>query len=421
MSGLDLVFGHWLVLVVFRVLALALLAGVVTTGAAFVYRFRTGRTLPEGATLLIGLGVVAIALNTRLVFVQFVGEGSDPLSLGEAASTLAVFVAAAVASYAGRRAGGRFATSERVTSGRLQPDLSPLVRAVGRFITVRLPEDIRDIDGYDPVDERTKTALAGKSLDFPRGMTVAQLESQLTSRLREEYDIGYVDLELTADGEIEYLAVGQRAAGLGPTLPPRSAAVAVRSDPPFSATSGDTVQLWRVDDGAETRVGVAELRASVGGVATVVTGESVARAIDPAVQYRLVTLAADAHPEREFAAMLRREHETMSVVELAEGGPLVGADVGSLAVTVIAVQPAGGEIETIPGRDRVLQAGDRLFAIGRPDALRRLETTSQVTPTAVSGRPATVDWTGEEPTVETPAEAAVTPGESPDLTETPER
>lgn len=357
----------------FRVVALALVAAVATTIVAFIYRMRTGQQFPEGPTVLIGLGVVALILNTRLILVQFVGAEGDILTQTEAIVNVIVFVAAGAASYGGRRAGERLGTSERVTSGRFQPDFSPLVRAVGRFITVKLPEDIGDIDGYDPVSEETKAALVGKEFDFPRGMTVATLQSQLVTRLREEHEVGYVDVELTADGTVTYLAVGQRAAGLGPTLPPKSAAVALRADPPLSSSPGDTVQIWRVSDGTEERVGTAELRTSVGSVVTVVADESLARKLDPTVEYRLLTLAADSYPDKEFAAMLRREDETMSIVELDETSPLVGESVGSLEATLIAIRGTQGEIDTIPKRSRTLAAGDTLFAIGRPDMLRRLE------------------------------------------------
>jgi len=162
-------------------------------------------------------------------------------------------------------------------------------------------------------------------------------------------------------------------------LPPKSAAVAVKADPPFSATSGDTVQLWRTgEDGKEQRLGTAELRASVGQVATVATDEAIANKVDPAANYRMMTLSADAHPEREFAGMLRRGDETMSIVEIAADSPLVGSSVGAVDVTVIAVRSPGGDVETIPKRDRLIQAGDSLFAIGRPDALRKLEASKGI-------------------------------------------
>ncbi|WP_440764812.1 potassium transporter TrkA [Natronorubrum sp. DTA7] len=378
MSLLASVFGHPVVEGVLRIVGLALLAGIVTTIAAFVYRVRARTQFPEGATLILGLGAVALYLNTRLVFVQFIGDAGDPLTVTEAVVNISVFVAAGVASYGGRRIGDQAGTSERIDWGWLQPDFSPIVRAAGRFITVTLPDEIEDIEGYEPVDDDTKSALAGQTLDFPRGLTVTDLRSQLVARLKEEHDIGYVDVELADDGTVEYLGVGQRAAGIGPTLPPNSAAVAVRADPPFSASAGDTVQLWRVNADGETRLGAAELRASVGPVATLITDDSIAKTVDPTEPYRLLTLAAESHPDREFAGMLRRADETMSLVDITDASPLVSTPLGALDVTIIAVRSPGGEVETIPKRDRSIDAGDQLFAIGRPESLRKLEAVAGV-------------------------------------------
>lgn len=371
------VLGHSLVAAALRTAGLALLAGATTAVAAFVYRVRVRTKLPEGAILILGLGVVAIWLNTRLVFIQFLG-GGDPLTVGEAMVNVTVFVVAGVASYVGGSAGDRLGTSDRLSWGWLQPDFSPIVRAAGRFITVTLPEEVDDIEGYDAVDDEVKTALAGRRLDFPRGLTLDELHSQVVARLKEKYDVGYVDVELAADGTVDYLGVGQRAAGLGPTLPPKSAAVALRADPPFSATAGDTVQLWRPGEDGPTRVGTAELRASVGEVVTVAADEAVAEAVEPGTDYRLMTLSADSRPDREFAAMLRRGDETMSTFDIGAGSPLVGSSVGALDVTVIAVRAPGGEVETIPSRDRLIAEGDSLFAIGRPDTLRKLESSDGV-------------------------------------------
>ena len=410
MSIVTAVFTHSLIEAAVRIVGLSLLAFVVTGLASFVFRVRVRSTFPEGATLILGLGVVAIYLNTRLVFVQFLGDAGDPLTTGEAIINVSVFVAAGVASYGGRYAGDKAGTSGRIPWGRFQPDFSPIVRAAGRFITVTLPEDIKDIEGYDSVDEEAKEALAGRRMDFPRGLTLAELQSQVIARLKEEHQIGYVDIDMSADGTVGFLAVGQRAAGLGPTLPPKSAAVAVRADPPFSATPGDTVQLWRVDaadtnedsdvtgegtteragdiggddvnTGTDTgrshrekRIGTGELRASAGKIVTIATEETVADRIDPTVDHRLMTLSADTHPDREFAAMLRRGDETMSIVDISAESPLVGSSIGALDVTIIAVRSAGGDVETIPKRDRLVAAGDSLFAIERPETLRKLESS----------------------------------------------
>lgn len=359
-----------------RVVGLALLAGVTTTIAAFVYRVRVRTGLPEGATLILGLGVVAIALNTRVVFVQYVGGTGDPLSVREALVNVVVFVAAGMASYGGHRAGEALAVSDRFSLGWLRPDIGPIVRATGRVITVTLPGEIADLEGYDPVPQKTKTALEGRRLEFPRGLTVAELESELAGRLREDHEVGHVDLDLAADGTVEHLGVGKRPAGIGATLPPNAAAVALRADPPFSASPGDTLQLWRAEDGDPQRLGTAELRASAGDVTTVVTDEAVAERVDPAAEYRLMTLSAESRPEREFAMLLRRSEKAASAVTVAPESPLVGAPIGALAVTVLAVRSADGEVEPMPESDRTIATGEQLIVVGRPNELRRLEATN---------------------------------------------
>ena len=161
--------------------------------------------------------------------------------------------------------------------------------------------------------------------------------------------------------------------------------MAVRGDPPSTASAGDTVQLWRRDGTADPqRVGTGELRASVGTVATIATDETIARQIDPTAEYRLLTPPADPYADREFAAMLRRADETMQLVEISGDSPLVGQTIGTLEVTVIAVRSPEGTVTTIPTRDRPIEPGDGLFAIGRPDAFRKLDTRSG-TQTAATG------------------------------------
>ena len=377
MSLLASVLTHPLVEAGVRIGGLSVLAGFVTALAAFVFRAKLRVSLPEGAALILGLGAVAIYLNTRLIFVQFVGDTGDPLEASEAFLNVAVFVAAGIACYGGRYAGDRAGTSDRFNWTTFQPDLSPLVRATGRSVTVTLPADVADIDGYDDVPAETKAKLAGKTMDFPRGITIAALESQLTSRLKDEHDIGYVDVDIDVDGTISYLAVGKRAAGIGPTVPPEYVAIAVRADPPFSASPGDTVQLWRTDavDDPE-RVGTGELRATVGDVATLILNESTAATVDPAGSYRLMTLAPESHPDREFATMLRRDEKTMSIIECTASSPYVGQSIRALEVAVIAIQAGDGSLESIPTDDRTIRAGDRLYTIGQPDTLRKIESTA---------------------------------------------
>ncbi|WP_135853801.1 cation:proton antiporter regulatory subunit [Halorussus salinus] len=388
-----------------RLVGLTLLAGGVATGVGLLYRSVAHEEIPEGLAVLVGLAVVGGWLNTTTALRQFLGTGETVPPPEVVAVNVAAFLLGAGGAAIGARSGARFvADAFSLAGGReFEGDVSRLVESVGRFVTVELPDDIGDIDGYEPLDAETEDELAGESLRFPRGLTVAELRERLVARLRDDYGVGHVDVELADDGTVEYLAAGGRAVGLGPTLAPGTVAVAVRADPAFSASAGDLVQVWRrgeqsatasaadspadgdesdsaasdesPDDSGPRRVATAELRATVGDVATLALDADAAAALDPDAAYRLVTLPSEPSADREFSARLRAADETVGVVALAAESPLVGAPVGSLDATVVAVRTADG-IETIPADDRLLEPGDTLYLVARPDLLRKVEAAA---------------------------------------------
>lgn len=98
--------------------------------------------------------------------------------------------------------------------------------------------------------------------------------------------------------------------------------------------------------------------------------------LDADRRYRLVTLPVEARMDREFAAVLRAADETLSVVTLQDDSPLVGVPIGALAVAVAAVRGSDGAIEAIPSRWRPLVAADTIYAVARPEKLRRLEAAA---------------------------------------------
>lgn len=386
-----------------EIVGLAVVAFLVAVLAAILHRWYARSRIPEGLAVLAGLSVVALSLSTYAALGQVIGgTGTGLLDLEVAFVNAVTFLLAAGAALVGGRAGDRITGQLNVVSGAREVDveLSRLVRSVGRVISVTLPDspdEIDDVEGYDPVPEETKEALAGKTFVFPRGLTVAALRERLVDRLVDDYGVGHVDVDLAADGSVEFLAIGSRAAGIGPTLVPGTAATAIRADPPFSATSGDEVQLWSVgagggpgwtdgpgDDGERgadapgepERVATGELRAAADDVVTLALDEVDAESIDPREPYRLVTLPSEPRADREFASLLRRADETMGVLEIPEGSPLVGSTTGELAVSVVAIVPGGGTVEAIPPRSRELEAGETVYAIARPEALRRLEAAA---------------------------------------------
>jgi len=369
---------------VLRVLAQLLAFGVgaalVSAVAALGYRWYTKLRLPLWLSVLLGLSVVALALNTVGVFTDLLVGETDIFSTGRMVFNVVALGVGAGASPIGRLVGDRVVTDVFAVTGakELDVEVSRIVRSVGRITDVTLPEDVDDIgdmEGYDPVSPATKETLTGKTLIFPRRLTVTELQDRLVTRLQDDYDVGHVDVELTPDGTVEYLALGSRATGIGPTLAPGTVAVAVRADPANAASPGDRVQVWRTDAEPE-RVLTAELRAHVDDVATLAVAEEEATRLDAASTYRLVTLPAEPQAEREFASLLRAAEETMYVVRVAEESDLVGAAVDELDATVVAVTGPDGGVDDLPD-DRTLAAGDAVYVVARPEAYRRLDARSR--------------------------------------------
>jgi len=363
-----------------ELLAFGVGAAVVGGASALVYRWYTKARLPLWLSVLFGLSGVALTLNTVGVFSDLLSGSTGIFDTARMLYNVAALGAGGLGAPAGRLVGDRIATDVFAVTGmrELDVEVSRLVRSVGRITDVTLPEDaddIGDIDGYDPVAQSIKETLAGKTLIFPRRLTVAELEDRLVTRLQDDYGVGHVDVELTADGTVEYLALGSRATGIGPTLAPGTVAIAVRADPANAASPGDRVQVWGTGPEPE-RLVTAELRAHVDDVATLVVDEQDAPRLDADETYRLVTLPAEPQAEREFASLLRAAEETMYVLTVAAGSDLVGATVESLDATVVAVKSADGGIDDLPD-DRTLAAGDSVYLVSRPDTYRRLDARSR--------------------------------------------
>jgi hypothetical protein len=358
-----------------QLLAFAVGAALVGGVAGLVYRWYTKFRLPVWLSVLFGLSLVSLYLNTVGVFSELLGGETGIFSLRLVVFNVLALAVGASAAPLGRLVGDRIATDVFAVTGarELDVEVSRLVRSVGRITDVTLPEetdDIGDIEGYDPVAEATKETLAGKVLIFPRRLSRTELEARLVTRLQDDYDVGHVDVELAADGTVEYLALGSRVTGIGPTLAPGTVAVAVRADPANAASPGDRVQVWGTDP--RERLLTAELRAHVDDVATLAVNEEEATRLDAGTTYRLVTLPAEAQADREFASLLRAADETMYAVTVAEGSDLAGAAVASIEATVVAVEGEDGAVDTLP-HDRTLVAGDEVFVVCRAEAYRRLD------------------------------------------------
>lgn len=375
MLTLQEALGHGL-----RLGALVALAGSISLVGAFLYRWYVHEELAQGVAILLGAAGIALVLNTTASLGQSIGGTTDLLDPRAASFTVIAFLLGAVASeggrYVGDRAGERLAPGWAL--GGLDHEVVSFVRGGGRTLRVRLPDEIHDIDGYDPVRADIKAELAGETMTFPGRMTHRELHDAFVARLQADLGIGKVDVEFTDDGAVSYLGVGRGEAGIGHTLPPGQVATAVRADPAFSASPGDHVRVWR--DGAEPeRLLTAELRGVAGDVVTLaLEGEHVDR-LAAEGGYRLVTLPRMVQADREFTSILRRANESVVRTTVAADGALVGRTAGDLDVDALVVETADGETLAPPARDRPLAAGDVVIAMGRPDLLRRFAAAAQGT------------------------------------------
>lgn len=362
------------------VVGLTLLSGIVAMAVAIAYRWYFRERVPTGVALLAGVSAVAIYLNTRGALGAVVVGEVGYLTFEAVVFNTAAFLTAGLVAPIALRAGDRIAISAVAVTGvtDVEGDVSRLVTTVGRRTAVTLPERIDDIEGYDPVASSVTESLAGRTFIFPRGLTVEGLRDRLTARLKADFEVGYVDVDLTEDAIVEYLAVGQRVAGIGPTLGPGAGAVAIRADPPNAASPGDLVQVWQTTGDAPERVTTAEIRGIAGDVVTLALDEHEARELAGG-EFRLLTMPVQSRPGHEFAGLLRAAEETMASVSVEPDTGLVGTQVSDLDATVVAIKPAAGPIQPIPPRHRELEAGDRVYIVARPAVIRQLGAESTAT------------------------------------------
>ncbi|WP_276255048.1 cation:proton antiporter regulatory subunit [Halomontanus rarus] len=368
----------WTQTALVHTLGFGLLACLAATGVTFVYRGYSTRSIPTGGAVLVGVSAVALWLNAAIwldvevVVSETVGGGTPLANRASAAYLLGVFVASGVTAELGRRLGDHLGCEVfDITTLDARGEVATLVRSAGLVVEVELPETIEDINGYSPAGDGIKRDMAGRTMLVPRRLTIDELRDRLSARLRRDFDVDHVHLELAAGGAVDHLAIGVQPDGIGPSLPPETVAVAIRSDPSPAASTGDPVEVW-TDGGESSRlVTTGTVRATLGDVTTVVVDAAHADAFATDETYRLVMQPATPDDGHELASVLRAAEETVTVVDVEPDGPLRGEFVGWLPGRVLVLE-RGDELLPFPGANRTLEAGDTVFVLGSPTQLRQL-------------------------------------------------
>jgi hypothetical protein len=184
---------------------LSVLAFFVSGGVSVAYRWYFREPIPRGLAALFGVATVALYLNTVGLLGRVIGTpGGDPFDAVGIGIDLLTLLSAFVATIPGRRLGDSLRSGVLSAAGAREVNASVgrALRGVARLSAVELPasDEIEDMASYDPVPAAVKDELGGKTLLFPRAGTET-LRERLVTRLKEDYNVGYVDAAGMASDE----------------------------------------------------------------------------------------------------------------------------------------------------------------------------------------------------------------------------
>lgn len=279
-------------------------------------------------------------------------------------------------------------------------------------LRVRVVGSVDDVEGYPPLPQSLRAEIAGSEWRFPVDLTVSQLETRLAERLRTEYDLGDVTVDIDERGRASVaaappfsglsrrvesgkravsvdalvptgLARGDRVTAITPGATVRGTVVSARSAAATAASGPDRQTPEETDGDADGREeGPAPVAAPTtdGGEGQVTI--AVARTdVEPLLRAdgaTVVVEAAGIRREYEVISLLRRAGRRFRRLSVRAGGPLDGTTLGAAdcrrqyEVAVLAARTDEGW-RFAPGGETPVAAGDELFAVGTGEALRTFE------------------------------------------------
>ncbi len=398
---------------------LGLLAGIVPAFVAgslgFVVRYFTGVTLP-------GFGVVVLALAIASVNGGLLAL-ADPTILRAPrllVATLVVLMLALYAHNAGDRLGAELPRRVSFSSIRKRTLSTDVVEFVGEFgrVTVRPTGAIRDVQGYPPLSPDLRTTIAEDSWHLPADLPLSELETRLEDRLRTEYDLADVAVEIDERGRAT-IAAAPPSSGLSRRVPDRHRAVSVDALVPTGLARGDSVVVTAGEEtvsgtvlsartGADDEFARGDADESTtddgplesppasgarpGGTATaggegrvtVAVARHRAAALLAADRARVTVLSRATSPEFDALSLLRRAGYAVRRISVRSETPVDGSSWATDDVATLAVRRRGSEVNGrrrgwvfAPGIERPLEPGDEAFVAGRESAFDRLEEGSR--------------------------------------------
>jgi hypothetical protein len=376
-----------------------IIPGLVAWSMGFVFKYFTGVSIP-------GFGVVVMALALAGVNGGLLAL-TDPAILDSASGPViitAIVVVLMISLYAhakGDAMGASFPrrlSLKRLRERSLSTDVVELVGGRGQ-VRVSVSGEVTDMEGYPPLTPEIRRGIREGEWTFPAELSVGELETRFAERLRTEFDLSDVSVQLDERANATVVAAPPLS-GLSKRVPAGHRAVSVDTLVPTGMGRGDEVELVTeettirgsvlsaesepAEGPAATDGGEAATEDPVAPPATTTTGGDGrvtvavprvrAKSLVAADRPRLVVQARGTRREFELISLLRRAGKRFRKLTLGPDGELVGATLATLSlresydVAVLAVRRPDGWV-IAPRGDTELAAGDQLFVVGTTSAL----------------------------------------------------
>jgi len=365
------------------------LVPVVTVGTvAFVYQYTAGTELDPPVVVLCALPLGFAGGNvTGLVSVS--GLTAAPVAVLPRLLTAALVVGL-VSMYANSQSSK---LAERLPRDRSQPTsrerpLAPAaleaVDGMGK-VTISAVGDVRDIDGYSPLQADLRAELADQTWQLPADIPIVEMEARLEDRLRSTYDLPAVSVSVDARGTAT-IAAAPPSRNLAGSIPDGWRAISVETLLPMGLSAGDEVTvtageetvdgvvMGTTDDvGGDQWDGATPQRAATGGrgLATVAVPTIAASTLLSSEKLMLSVKPSGARDEfRAFSLLVRAGHSIRKVLLDDRTRSTLGAT--DEPVEVLAVRSAAGGADSnwtfSPGHLN----GDAAFVLGEGPVLDRV-------------------------------------------------
>ena len=392
-----------------------IIPGLVAGVLGFVFKYFTNVTLPGFGVVVLGLAIAGI--NGGLLALN------DPTLRQNASGpvvVVAIVVVLMITFYAHAKGDALGASFPRRVSFKgirertLSSDVVELVGNRGE-VRVEVTGEVGDIEGYPPVPDSIRTGIRENDWRLPADLPIAELESRLAERLRTEFELTEVTVEIDERGRAT-VAAAPPLSGLSKRVPSGRRAVSVQTLVPSGLARGDEVVVLTSEnrvEGTVLSVGTGSSPKATDGTGPVTDGAgpvtdggtddsagptppprttakggegrltvAVARTDAPTLlradRPRVVVRSRGIRREFELVSLLRRAGRRFRRVTVRPGGPLDGTTIGSVdirethGVVVLAVRhPDGWTIS--PRGTEPLAGGDELFVVGTREQLDTFE------------------------------------------------